>query len=148
MPRSSGGGAFLRSWWAQVPRQSAKQTKVDPSSYSSSSRISGLGHSVSQQYFLIRKMTCRSYLLKSRHAVRPITENPLAGLNYARFQSGSEKRGCKAPQLTPPCARMVLDGRIHSENSCSQALSGLLVDKWEKCTRREGEVPPRLPGFP
>jgi hypothetical protein len=35
----------------------------------------GSKHSDYQQYFLIRKMECRSHHLSSRHAVRPITEN-------------------------------------------------------------------------
>ena len=113
----------MRSWRAQAPRQNAKQTKVHPSS--SSSRMSGLEHSDCQQYFLIRKMAFRSYYSSSRHAVRPIAENPPDGSNCAWFQGGTERSEGKAPQLTPPCVRMVFDGRKRAANSCIQARLGL-----------------------
>jgi hypothetical protein len=87
-------------------------------------------HSDCQQYFLTRKMACRSCHLPSRHAVRRISESPLDGLLCVWFQGGSERPEYKTPQLTLPCARMVFHGRNHPENSCNRTLAEPPGNSW------------------
>jgi hypothetical protein len=104
----------------------------------------GSKHSDYQQYFLIRKMECRSHHLSSRHAVRPFTENQSMVQIAPDFKAELKDRDTTAhnsPRLAR--ARHLMDdamGKIVATWAILVASPGFPVNKSYQSAGRRGRV--------